>query len=433
MLEEAQRRVNKLQWLAEQARENKEMKFGNIIYLINEQALLEAFQKTRKDGAPGIDGQTGEEYKAHLEENTRNLLERLKTWRYRAPAVRRVWIPKEDGSKRGLGLPTFEDKMLQRAVMTLLNQIYEQDFQDCSYGFRPGRGAHDALRALRGQCYETKAKWIVDVDIRGFFDSIDHAVVRELLQKRIADQGIIRLIGKWLKAGVLEGEEIINPETGTPQGGVISPLLANICLHYILDEWYAEEVRPRLKGKSFLLRYADDFVIGCEREDDARRIMEVLPKRMQRFGLTLNTDKTRIVSFAMPLGESKGKGTFDFLGFTHYWAKTKKGLWIIKRKTARQRVKRALKRIHQWCRSNMHAPVKDQCRTLRKKLRGHYQYYGIQCNSQALKTVHRYTVRSWKHWLSRRDASNPMTWEKFNTKVLKWFPLPPPKVIHAWL
>jgi group II intron reverse transcriptase/maturase len=272
----------------------------------------------------------------------------------------------------------------------------------------------------------------VDVDIKGFFDSIDHAVVRDLLQKRIADPGIIRLIGKWLNAGVLEGQDIINTETGTPQGGVISPLLANICLHYIMDEWFERDVQPRLRGKSFLVRYADDFVIGCEHEDDARRIKEVLPKRMQRFNLSLNMQKTKLAPFAMPRGKSKGDSTFDFLGFTHYWGKTKKGWWVIKRKTAKTRLKRALKRIHQWCREHMHDPLKAQCRTLNSKLQGHFRYYGIQCNYRAIRTVHYRTVRCWKHWLGRRDTSKPLNWQRFN-KILLWFPISPPRTVHAWM
>lgn len=432
MYNETQRRVNKLQWIAEQAKENKEMRFENIIYLVNEQALLEAFQATRKDGAPGIDGQTGAEYKLHLEDNIKNLLERLRKWRYRAPPVKRAWIPKENGEQRALGLPTFEDKMLQRAVVTLLNHVYEQDFKDCSYGYRPGRGAHDALRALRKQCYESRAKWIVDVDIKGFFDSLNHGVIRTLLQRRIADQGIIRLIGKWLNAGVLEAGEIINPEMGTPQGGVISPLLANICLHYIIDEWFEQEVQPRLKGKCFLVRYADDSIIGCENEEDAKRIVKVLPKRMQRYGLTLNEQKTKLVPFAMPWGQSKGDGTFNFLGFTHYWAKTKKGWWVIKRKTQRTRLRKAIKGIHTWCRQHMHDPLKDQFRTLTRKLQGHYRYFGIQCNYYALHLVYHHTTRSWKHWLGRRDSSRPLSWKRYYD-ILRWFPLPAPRIIHAWM
>jgi len=433
MHEEAQRRVNKLQWLAERAKADKEMRFENLIYLIDERALHEAYRRTRKGGASGIDGQTGAQYGEHLDENIRDLITRLKQGRYRAPAVRRAWIPKENGEKRPLGVPTFEDKVLQRAVVALLDVIYEQDFKECSYGFRPGRSAHDALRALREQCYRNRVSWVVDVDIKGFFDSIDHGVVRELLQRRIADRSIQRLVGKWLNAGVLEGGELIHPETGTPQGGVISPLLANICLNYILDEWFIAEVQPRLKGRSFLIRYCDDFVIGCEYEQDARRVMTVLPKRMNKYGLKLNEGKTRLVPFERPVGGSKGRGTFNFLGFTHYWGKTRNGYWVIKRKTARRRLQRTLKRIAEWCKTHRHRPLAAQARVLSQKLRGHYQYFGIYCNARSLKTVYYWTVRTWRYWLNRRDNTRRMSWERFTTIVLRCFPLPVPRVVHSWM
>src|SRR3954449_10545584 len=383
------------QRIAELAREQPEMAFTSLAHLIDIFWLHEAYNRTRKDGAAGVDGQTGKDYEANLEGNLQSLLDRAKSGTYVAPPVRRVHIPKAGSvtETRALGIPTYEDKILQRAVLMVLEPVYETDFLDVLHGFRPGRGAHGALDSLWKQEMKLGGDWIVDVDLRKFFDTIDHGHLREFLKRRVRDGVILRLIGKWLNAGVLEDGVTTTPEHGTPQGGVVSPLLANIVLHYVLDEWFETEVRPRLKGEAFLIRYADDLVIGVSREDDARRIMDVLPKRMGKYGLTVHPEKTRLVRFpppdtddSEPTGrESSAPRTFDFLGFTHYWGRSLRGAWVVKRKTAKGRLKRALAALSEWCRKHLHLPIKEQHQKLSQKLRGHYGYYGITGNSSSLK------------------------------------------------
>jgi group II intron reverse transcriptase/maturase len=383
----------------------------------------------------GIDGQTAAEYERDLEGNLRSLLERAKSGRYFAPPVRRVYIPKAGSptEKRPIGIPTLEDKVLQRAVVMLLEPIYEQDFHDGSYGFRPGRSAHEALESLWKGTMDMRGGWVLEVDIRKFFDTLDHTHLREALQHRVRDGVLLRLIGKWLNAGVMEDGSISHPDTGSPQGGVISPLLANVYLHYVLDVWFEQEVRPRLAGQAFLIRYADDFVIVFSNEADAHRVMEVLPKRFGRYGLTLHPDKTRLVSFRQPddRNSSSGKpGAFDLLGFTHYWAKSRKGAWMVKRKTSSSRLTRGLRAISEWCRKHRHWAMPEQHKTLTAKVRGHYAYYGITGNSSSLSVFLMQVQRRWRYWLSRRNRERPMTWDKFK-RLLRRYPLPAPAVVHS--
>jgi group II intron reverse transcriptase/maturase len=324
--------------------------------------LGEAWRQTRKSGAPGVDGMTAEQYAERLEENLASLLDRFKTGRYRAPAVRRVHIRKEGTSKtRPIGVPTLEDKLLQRAVLMLLEPIYEQEFLDYSYGFRPRRSPHQALEVLWRGLMDIGGGWVVDLDIQSFFDTVDHATLRSFLDQRVRDGVVRRAIGKWLSAGVMEEGAVWYPEEGTPQGGVISPLLANIYLHEVLDVWFHRDVRPRLRGRAFMVRYADDAVLAFEREDDARRVLAVLPKRFGKHGLMLHPEKTRLVDFRRP-GRSTDSGkrrSFDMLGFTHFWGRSRKGNWVVYRKTASQRFSRALKRLGRWCRKFRHRSVAD--------------------------------------------------------------------------
>jgi RNA-directed DNA polymerase len=421
-----------LQQLAEQAHQYPAMAFTTLAHLIDVDLLREAYRRTRKDGAPGIDGVTAQEYAEHLEANLANLNERLRSGRYRAPPVRRTYLDKEDGSQRPIGIPAFEDKLVQRAVVMLLGAIYEQDFCDCSHGFREGHSPHQALHELREQCMDLDIGWIVDADVSAFFDSLDHDLLRKRLQQRIADGRIIGLIGKWLKAGVVEGDTLSYPERGSPQGGVVSPMLANIFLHEVLDAWFEREVKPRMKGRCFLIRFADDFVIGCEREDDARRIMTVLPKRFTRFGLTIHPQKTRLVNFRKPArrGEAGiGNGTFEFLGFTHYWTKSRRGYWVIKRVTAKKRLRRAMKAVWQWCRNHRHDPLREQHRKLSRRLRGHYQYYGIRGNYGKLEALYEWADKAWRYWLSRRSQQSAIPWEKFY-RLRTMYPLPQPSIVH---
>lgn len=411
--------------IAELARKYHDRALTPLSHHIDLTLLKEAFRCTRKDGAPGIDGKTMAEYGEHLEANLQVLLTRAKSGAYQAPPVRRVYIPKGDGSRlRPIGIPTVEDKILQRAVKMVLEPVYEQEFIDCSYAFRPGRSAHDALDFLREGLRKKDGGWVLEADIEGFFDAVDHTKLREILRKRVSDGVLVRLIGKWLKAGVLEEGTLLRPDAGTPQGGVLSPLLANIYLHEVLDKWFAEDVRPRLKGEAQIVRYADDFLIIFEQESDAQRVMNVLPKRLGKYGLRLHPEKTRLVKFRNPRSGNGGNpGTFDFLGFRHYWAKSRKGNWVIKRKTMPQRMSRTLKTITQWCRDNRHRPVSEQHRVLTAKLRGHANYFGIVGNSEALSAVRNWTLGIWRKWLMRRN-NRPMTWDRFNA-ILTRYPLPP--------
>jgi RNA-directed DNA polymerase len=429
----------KHQRIAELAKQSPEMGFTSLAHHIDLRWLYEAYLRTRPDGATGVDGQTRADYSAKLWDNLQSLLDRAKSGTYRAPPVKRVHIPKgASGDTRPIGIPTFEDKVLQRAVVMVLEGVYEQDFLNCSYGFRPGRSAHQALDALWQQTMGLGGGWVLEVDIRKFFDTLDHAHLRKLLRQRIRDGVLLRLIDKWLNAGVLEDGSITFPDAGTPQGGVVSPLLANVYLHYVLDVWFEREVKPRLKGRAFLIRYADDFVIGFAREDDARRVQDVLPKRFGKYGLTLHPDKTQLVPFQRPphqdslatASERVRPGTFDLLGFTHFWGRSQRGFWVVKRKTAQDRLSRALRKIAQWCRLNRHQPIPEQHRTLGQKLRGHFAYYGITGNSFALSRFRAAVVHIWKNWLSRRRRCGFLSWVVFG-RLLRRFPLPPARAIHS--
>ncbi len=428
----------KLERIAKLAREAPEMAFRSLAHLIDIDWLREAYRRTRKDGARGVDGQSAQEYQANLEENLRSLLERAKSGTYRAPPVRRVHIPKGSGSEtRPLGIPTFEDKVLQRAVVMVLEAVYEQDFLLCSYGFRPRRSAHQALEALQNQAVVMAGGWIVEIDIRKFFDRLDHGKLREILGRRVHDGVLLRLIGKWLNAGVFEDGSITYPDSGSPQGGVVSPILANIFLHEVLDVWFEREVKPRLAGKAALFRYADDAVLLFAKETDARRVMNVLPKRLGRYGLELHPEKTRLVVFRRPdrllsQGTSEGPGTFDLLGFTHYWGKARSGKWVVTRKTAKDRFRRALKRVAEWCREHRHDEVRAQQEALGMKLRGHFGYYGIPGNSKAIMLFLFKVTEVWCKWLNRRSQRASMTWPRMH-QLLARYPLPRPHITHPLL
>jgi group II intron reverse transcriptase/maturase len=428
--------LTKQQRIAELAKQSPPMGFTSLNHHLDLSWLVEAYQRTRNDGAPGVDGQTGADYGLSLLDNLQSLRDRAKSGTYRAPPVRRVRIPKGTGNEtRPLGIPTLEDKVLQRAVVMALEPIYEQDFLDCSYGFRPGRSAHQALAALWQQVMDLGGCWLVEVDIRQFFDTLDHAHLRALLRQRVRDGVLLRLIDKWLQAGVLEDGAVTYPEAGTPQGGVISPLLANVYLHYVLDVWFEQVVKPCLKGRAFLVRYADDFVLGFASEEDARRVLAVLPKRFGKYGLTIHPDKTRLVPFRRPRRHPPAAGcpaepqpgSFDFLGFTHYWSRSQKGNWVVKRKTAGSRLHRAIRRIGEWCRLNRHLPIREQYRALCLKLQGHYAYYGVLGNYCCLSRFRYEVMRLWRKWLARRRRRGYLGWSWF-TRLLQVLPLPLPRV-----
>jgi len=416
--------------IAELARQMPDKALTSLAYRIDIGWLKEAYARTRKDGAEGVDGQTAEEYAVNLDANLASLLTRVKTASYRAPPVKRVHIPK-DGGTRPIGIPTFEDKVLQRAFAMVLEPVYEQEFLDCSYGFRPGRSAHQALSAFYDQMTAMGGGWVLELDIKSFFDTLDHRQLRQIIEQRVCDGLVLRHIGKWLHAGVLEGHQLRHPEMGTPQGGVISPLLANIYLHEVLDVWFEREVKRRLRGRAFLIRYADDAVLGFSLEEDARRVLEVLPKRFAKYGLTLHPEKTCLVRYTPKRNDNDDDpGTFDFLGFTHYWGKSRKGRPIIKRKTASKRLKRSLVRISEWCRDHRHDPMKAQHKALTQKMHGHYGYFGLTGNHRWLATFSHAVERIWVRWLSRRSQRAQIKWVRFK-QLLRYFPLPPPRVVHS--
>jgi RNA-directed DNA polymerase len=429
----------KLGRIAKLAREMPQMTLTTLAHHIDLDWLREAYELTRKDGASGVDRQTADEYASNLESNLRSLLARAKSGSYVAPAVRRVHIPKGDGLQtRAIGIPTFEDKVLQRAVAMVLEAVYEQDFLDCSYGFRPGRSAHQALQVVRDQTMRMAGGWILEVDLRKFFDTLDRRLLQDIVRQRVRDGVLVRLIGKWLNAGVMEHGALQYPEAGTPQGGVISPLLANIYLHEVLDTWFVQQVMPRLAGRATLVRYADDVVIIFEREQDARRVLDVLPKRLAKYALALNPEKTRLIDFrrpdrrpSAPSGTDRGAGsrpgTFDLLGFSHYWGKSRNGYWVVKQQTAADRFGRALTRIAEWCRDHRHQPLPEQWAALRQKLSGHFGYFAVIGNSEMVYAFRRRTGCVWRKWLSRRSQRAVLSWEAMN-RLLARYPLPQPRL-----
>jgi RNA-directed DNA polymerase len=423
--------------IAELARTSPAMVLTTLAHHIDGEWLLEAWRATRKDAAPGVDGVTAEEYEKHVFENLGRLLDRLKTGSYKAPPVRRVDIPKASGGTRPIGIPTLEDKVLQRAVAMVLEAVYEQEFLDCSFGFRPGRSAHHALERLWKGLMEMGGGWVIDLDIERFFDSLDHGKLRGILDTRIRDGVIRRTIDKWLAAGVMVEGQVSRAVSGTPQGGVISPILANVYLHHVLDTWFEQEVKPRLRGRAFLVRYADDVVLVCADEHDARRVLDVLPRRLGRFGLRMHPEKTRLLRFRRPPRDggmrgdhSPRPGTFDFLGFTHYWGMSRKGSWVVKRKTARGRLRRALAYVNRWCSRHRHFPMIEQHRYLRRLILGHCQYYGITGNSYAIGQFRQRLQRLWRYWLSRRSQKGKMTWSRFR-RLSQRYPLPRALAVHS--
>jgi RNA-directed DNA polymerase len=424
------------QRIAELARKRPQECFTALNHYLTVDWLKAAYYRVKPDSAPGVDRQSWEEYGKDLEENLRDLLDRVKSGRYVAPPVKRAYIPKGDGDRRGIGMPTIEDKVLQRAVAMLLEPIYEQDFKCFSYGFRPGRSAHQALSFIWGQCMSQGIRWILEVDIRKYFDTLNKQHLRQFLDRRVRDGVIRRLIGKWLAAGVWEKGQTSYPEDGVPQGGVISPILSNVYLHEVMDCWFVEEVKPRMKGRVFLVRFADDFILGFQKKEDAEKVYRVLFKRFGKYGLSLHPEKTRLVPFGCPetakddSRDGSKPETFDFLGFTHYWGKSRQGRWIIRRKTMRKRFTRGLKAINQWCRKNLHEPMLKQVEMLGRKLKGHFGYYGITGNIVALQTFRWEVIAIWRKWLARRGDPNGMPWERM-TKLLEIFYIPEARVVHS--
>jgi len=406
----------------------------SLAHHIDVDALRRAYQRVRNDAAVGVDGVTKEQYGERLDEKLQDLHARLKSMRYRHQPIRRVYIDKEGGKKRPIGISTLEDKLVQDSLRELLEAIYEQDFLECSYGFRPGRRAHDALRALDGAVHRGEVNWVLEADIVSFFDRLDRKKLKELLQLRIADKSLMRLIGKCLHVGVLEAGTLVPAERGTVQGSTLSPLLANAYLHHALDLWFERDVEPRMRGKVILLRYCDDFIIGFERKDDAERVMAVLGKRLERFGLELHPDKTQMVEFRRPSLNHKGKGpgTFDFLGFTIFWKRSRRGRWRMMTQTRASRLRRAKKSASDFCRCHRHWSIEAQHTALVKRIRGHFNYFGVRGNESKLNLLVESTKRSWFKWLNRRSQRSTLDWPRF-VALLGDYPLPKPTAaVSLW-
>jgi RNA-directed DNA polymerase len=421
--------------VVERAQREPEGRFHALAHRMDVPALERAYRRQRANAAVGVDGVTKEHYGQNLEANLQELHARLKAQRYRHQPIQRVHIPKAQGKTRPIGISAFEDKVVQDAVREVLEAVYEQNFLDCSYGFRPGRSAHDAVRTLKRIVDGGEVRWIFEADIVSFFDSLDRTELKKMLEVRVADGSLLRLIGKCLHVGVLDGEAYVEPELGTVQGSVLSPLLGNVYLHYVLDLWFETEVKPRLQGKATLIRYCDDFIIGFEREDDAHRVLAVLGKRLGRFGLTLHPDKTRLLPFRRPPQEQqsgKGPATFDFLGFTFYWTRTRTGYGRMGCKTRRASLRRAKQALYDWCRRHRHQPVEAQHAALGRRLRGHFNYFGVSGNFQCLLRLVEATKRAWYKWLCRRSQRKRLNWERF-TDLLRQRPLPRPRItVRIW-
>jgi len=406
----------------------------SVAHHIDVQWMYCAYEWTRRDGAAGVDGITAAEYEVGLQGKLENLVELLKSGKYRAPPVKRVYIPKAGSSteKRPIGIPTYEDKILQRAIVMALEPILEKEFYDFSYGFRPGKSAHHALERLWKDSMGMNGGYVIDMDISKYFDTIDHRLLREMLRRRVSDGVITRVIGKWLNAGVMDGNQRLYPEKGTPQGGVISPLLSNLFLHEVLDDWFVKVVKPRMRGKASMVRYADDAVIICELKEDAERIYKVLGLRFEKYGLKIHPEKTRLLDFKKPHdGQGKGNSSFTFLGFTHYWTKSRKGRWMVGRKTASKRLQRAIAAISAWCRTNRHKPIQEQWEKLNAKMKGHYAYYGISLNARSISGFYIQTINVWRKWLNCRGWKGRLNWKDF-TEFLKAWPLPKPRIVHSY-
>lgn len=421
--------------VVERAKQDPKAQFTSLAHLLDAEALTRAFHRLRKNAAVGVDGITVEQYGSNLQVNIQALHQRMKTGRYRHQPIRRVHIPKDKGKTRPIGISSIEDKIVQHALREVLEAIYEEDFLDCSYGFRPGRSAHDALRAIDPVVTKGEVNWVLEADIQSYFDSVARTRLMEMLRKRVADRSLLRLVGKCLHVGVLDGEEYSEPEDGTAQGSILSPLLGNIYLHYVLDLWFEEEVRPRLRGKAHLVRYADDFVIGFERQDDARRVMGVLGLRMKKYGLTLHPEKTRLLPFGRPkLGQQEGKGpaTFDFLGFTLYWSRGRRGSWRLTLKTRTARLRRAVQAAYDFCWRHRHESIAEQHAGLCRRIQGHFNYFGVNGNMRALQLLVKRTERAWHKWLNRRSQRSRLNWKRF-ADLLKDFPLPRPVIrVRTW-
>jgi group II intron reverse transcriptase/maturase len=422
--------------LTELAQEDRRGKFSSIAHLLTPQALHEAFGSLRKDAGAGVDEVTYQDYEKQASEKIQILWGKLKSKQYRAQPLRRIYIPKEDGKLRAISIPSLEDKIVQKATVRLLQAIFEVDFLSCSYGSRPGRNPHQALDEIDRIIFRESISHVLELDITSYFDAIVRKHLMEMVEQRISDSSILRLIGKWINVGVVDEGRLLSSEAGVGQGQVISPFLANIYLHHVLDRWFEDEVKCRLKGKAFLVRYMDDAVICFQNAEDAQKVQEVLQKRFSNYGLTLHPQKTRLIAFGRSAQaeaerlKTKPK-TFDFLGYTHLMSRSRRGKFMVQVKTMKKRLKRSLKAVAAWCKEHRHDPLAEQHATLNAKLRGHYQYYGRASNYQSLWQFYRMVRRIWMKWLERRTRGTPLSWEKYN-RLLERHPLLFPRITHSF-
>jgi group II intron reverse transcriptase/maturase len=417
-----------LRGIAKTASLNKQHRFRDLYRLLNTQMLHLAWKGLNKAAAIGDDDISVKEYGENLDANLEALVEMLKQKRYRAKLIKRRYIPKQNGKKRPLGIPALEDKIVQKAVAMILTAIYEQDFLDCSYGYRLDKGAKDAVNDLSFQLQFGVFGYIVEADIKGYFDNIDHDKLLAMMEQRINDRAFMRLIVKWLKAGVLEPDGYVkHPAAGTPQGGIVSPVLSNIYLHIVLDEWFQNEVKPRLKGRAVMSRYADDWVCAFQYREDARRFYNVLPKRLGRYELQTEPSKTKIIRFSRFYPSRKRGRTFTFLGFEFYWSKDRKGIAHVKRRTAPSKLRMALQRMKAWLKASRHQPKRQFFKTLKQKLTGHYNYYYVHGNARSVWAFYRLVIGYAKKWLNRRSQRKSYNWDQFK-RVLEHAQIPRPRL-----
>ena len=420
----------------ERARRNPHERQFSLAYLIDVESLKLAYHRIRKKAAVGVDGVTKELYGQDLEDNLQNLHQRLKTMKYRHQPILRVHIPKDKNRKRPIGISCLEDKIVQGALTEILGAIYEQDFLEGSFGFRPKRSAHDALRELHRVARKGGANVIFEADVKSFFDKVHRRTMLEMLGERIADKSFMRLVGKCLNVGVLDGQVFTRPDEGTVQGSIISPMLGNIYLHNVLDKWFEEQVKPRLRGEATLIRYCDDFIICFEHMDDAKRVESVLHKRFEKYHLSLHPEKTRLIDFRRPPLDQKGgkgPGNFDFLGFTMYWRRNRKGPgWHLASKTRSARLSQTVQTIYDLCRRQRHEPIAVQHKALVSRIRGHFGYFGVNENQKCLKSLVYWSKKAWHKWLNRRSQRASLNWKRF-LDLYKDYPFPNPNVyVNIW-
>jgi len=425
----------KLAHITERARQEPQCQFTSLAHLLDAGFLAGCYHRLGRDRASGVDGVTWQEYGEHLEENLRDLVARMKAKRYKPQPARRVYIPKDEHSQRPLGLPALEDKIVQVGIALILGAIYEVDFLDCSYGFRPGRGCHQALNAVDKTIMTQPINHVIDADIKGFFDSVPHDRLMQCLQVRIKDPSLLLLIRRFLKAGYFEAGQIEETEQGTPQGGNLSPMLSNVFLHYVLDLWFEKRLKRQVRGASFLVRYADDFVCMVQFQDDAQTMLRALHERFTQFGLVLHPDKTRVISFGRyerqnAHRQQRRANTFDFLGFTHYCDASRRGKFIVGRQTSRKKFRKKCHELRGWLKKvRSKIPVKDWWPVLRAKLTGHYQYYGVSGNMRGINRFYRLVIRMVHKWLNRRSQRQSFSWVGFRA-YLGHYPLPKPRIVH---